>query len=317
MSTSEKNLAFIEELNEKTNLAGSNKLELLLFGLGTCETFGINVFKIKEVTPCPKITRIPDTQRGVVGVFSLRGNVLPALDLSYFLGLPPVDKTRPCSLIVTEYSQSAQGFIVDSVDKIVRVDWSDVLAPKSVFGSGNTHSKITAITQLADSKLVSILDVEQILFEAFGETSTEVRSSSKSATVLTGFAFFADDSGIARKKISTVLDQLGISYQCAESGIDAWKKLDALAQTASANKVPLSETLRLILTDAEMPEMDGYVLTRRIKSDARFAGIPVVMHSSLSSDANRAMGASVGVDGYVAKFDPNSLAEAITSRWRP
>ena len=308
--------AFFDEIDEKTKLAGSNKLELLLFDLGTRETFGINVFKIKEVMPCPKITRMPNSSRGMKGVFSLRGNVLPALDLCHFLGLPDLSEDTPRNLIVTEYSQSSQGFIVGKIDRIIRVDWEVVKAPKAIFGQASGPEKITAITELEGGRLVSILDVEQILFDAFGDSKMpSLRQEPKSLAGGEGIVFFADDSGIARRKISEVLDHLGVSFQLAESGLEAWSKLDGLATGAQSAGKRVKDVVKLILTDAEMPEMDGYVLTKKIKGDARFEGVPVVMHSSLSSQANRAMGAAVGVDGYVAKFDPHNLADAIVSRW--
>jgi two-component system, chemotaxis family, chemotaxis protein CheV len=123
--------------------------------------------------------------------------------------------------------------------------------------------------------------------------------------------FFADDSAVARKEIVSVLDKLGMKYIQANDGLEAWTKLTGMANRAAAERTPLKNLLQLILVDAEMPEMDGYVLTRNIKSDSRFSGIPVVMHSSLSSDANRTMGQQVGVDAYVAKFDPAVLADTL------
>ena len=304
----------MDEIDAKTRLAGSNKLEILLFSLGGDEIFGINVFKIKEVTACPKVTRMPNMRPGVVGVFSLRGNVLPALDLGSFAGLGDIGVGSGRAMIVTEYNQSAQGFIVQSIDRIIRVDWDQVKAPKSILSSG--QSMITALTELPDGKLVSILDVEQVLFEAFGEA--KMPSLHGVATLereLSGQAFYADDSGIARKKIQEVFDHLNVKTISAENGKEAWERLDQMAQAAASSGCMLNTQLKVILTDAEMPEMDGYVLTKLIKSDARFEGIPVVMHSSLSSQANRAMGEAVGVDGYVAKFDPQSLMESIVSRW--
>jgi two-component system chemotaxis response regulator CheV len=304
----------MDEINAKTRLAGSNKLEILLFSLGGDEVFGINVFKIKEVTSCPKITRMPNMRSGVVGVFSLRGNVLPALDLGTFAGLGDIGVGPGRSMIVTEYNQSAQGFIVQSIDRIIRVDWDQVKAPKSILSSG--QSMITALTELPGGKLVSILDVEQVLFEAFGDAKMpSLHGVGKPEKDLAGQGFFADDSGIARKKIQEVFDHLGVKSQYAENGREAWDRLQQMAQAAATAGVPLSNQLKVILTDAEMPEMDGYVLTKLIKSDSRFEGIPVVMHSSLSSQANRAMCEAVGVDGYVAKFDPQTLVESILSRW--
>lgn len=126
--------------------------------------------------------------------------------------------------------------------------------------------------------------------------------------------FFADDSNIARKKIMEVLDKLGLQHTHAVNGADAWEKLKAIATRAEADKVPIKSMVGLILVDAEMPEMDGYVLTRHIKDDRRFAGIPVVMHSSLSSVANKKLGQQVGVDAYVGKFHPTELANTIHSQ---
>jgi two-component system chemotaxis response regulator CheV len=123
--------------------------------------------------------------------------------------------------------------------------------------------------------------------------------------------FFVDDSTVARKEIGKVLDQLQVNHQHACNGREAWERLQSMASRAQAEGELLSGRLHLILTDAEMPEMDGYVLTRNIKADARFNGIPVVMHSSLSSEANRSMGKSVGVDAYVAKFEPRVLADTL------
>lgn len=306
----------INEVDAKTRLAGSNKLEILLFTLGTDEIFGINVFKIKEVTPCPNITRMPNMSPGVVGVFSLRGNVLPALDLRFFAGVKEAGgDTSGQSMIVTEYSKSAQGFIVSSIDRIIRVDWDQVKAPKTIIAGG--QSMITAITELPDGRLISILDVEQVLFDAFedGKHSLGLHGVTRPERDWEGAAFFVDDSGIARKKIMEVFDHLGIKHQWAENGKEAWERLNGMAQAAASSGKNLSDDLKLIMTDAEMPEMDGYVLTRLIKSDPRFEGIPVVMHSSLSSEANRAMGEAVGADGYVSKFDPQNLAETVTSRW--
>ena len=123
--------------------------------------------------------------------------------------------------------------------------------------------------------------------------------------------FFADDSVVARRKIAEVFDKLGVKHKHATNGAEAWSRLQGLAAHAQQIGSELRNEVRLILVDAEMPEMDGYVLTKHIKSDSRFDGIPVVMHSSLSSEANRAMGQAVGVDGYVAKFDAEVLADTL------
>ncbi|MBI1398482.1 MAG: response regulator [Betaproteobacteria bacterium] len=297
----------LDAVDARTKLAGSNKMEILLFSLGTRETFGINVFKVREVTRTPPITRTPNMPSGVEGVISLRGNIIPVISLAKFINISGTEDCSSETMMVTEYSRRTQGFLVQDVDRIVRVDWDKVKAPETVL-SGH-EGLITAITELPDGKLVSILDVEQILVSAFGEEA--IPDLAQLQTEQTASIFFVDDSIVARKEISQVLDKLGVRYHQANNGLEAWERLRALASRAQAEDQDLSESINLILLDAEMPEMDGYVLTRHIKADPRFGRIPVVMHSSLSSEANRAMGKSVGVDAYVAKFDPVVLADTL------
>ncbi len=299
--------ALIESVDARTKLVGSNKMEILLFTLGTGEYFGINVFKVREVSQTPFITKTPNMPDGVLGVISLRGNIIPVLSLAQFMSLDNVPDDTGQTMIVTEYSKHTQGFLVHEVDRIVRVDWEKIKPPQGML-AGN-EGLITAITELPDGRLVSILDVEQILVNALGmepipELAPVEMPSEQSL-------FFVDDSAIARKEIMMTLDKLGVPYQQANNGQEGWEKLQNLAARAQHDGIPVSHLISLILTDAEMPEMDGYVLTRKIKSDRRFEGIPVVMHSSLSSDANRSMGKAVGVDAYVAKFDPTVLAETL------
>jgi two-component system chemotaxis response regulator CheV len=301
------NKNLLDGVDARTRLAGSNQMEILLFSLGTKETFGINVFKVREVGRTPHITKTPNMPRGVEGLVSLRGNVIPVLSLSSFLELdePPVG--LGASMMVAEYSKRTLGFLVHEVDRIIRVDWEKVKAPESVL-NGN-QGLITAVIELGDGHLVSILDVEQILSNAFGEAIiVDVQPARvKEDTNI----FFADDSIVARKKIAEVLDKLGVKHKHANNGAEAWTRLQAIASHARQVGIPIRDEVNLILVDAEMPEMDGYVLTKNIKSDSRFEGVPVVMHSSLSSEANRAMGKSVGVDAYVAKFDSEVLADTL------
>ncbi|MEJ2793560.1 chemotaxis protein [Iodobacter sp. LRB] len=307
MSSNQTNL--LESIDARTKLAGSNKMEILLFTLGTREIFGINVFKVREVSQTPKITKTPNMPLGVEGVLSLRGNIIPVIALAKFVATqetPAADATS--TMIVTEFSKHTQAFLVHEVDRIIRVDWDKVRAPETML-AGN-QQLITALTELPDGKLVSILDVEQILASVIGEPIIPdlQRASINPET----FMFFVDDSMVARKEIISVLDKIGVKYHQANNGREAWDKLQNLANRATHDGERLREKLKMILVDAEMPEMDGYVLTKHIKSDNRFQGIPIVMHSSLSSNANRAMGSSVGVDAYVAKFDPVILADTIT-----
>ncbi len=299
--------SLLEGVDARTRLAGSNKMEILLFSLGTRETFGINVFKVREVGRTPHITKTPNMPRGVEGLISLRGNVIPVLSLISFLEHRdrPVESGK--TMMVAEYSKRTLGFLVHEVDRIIRVDWEKVKAPESVLSTN--QGLITAITELEDGKLVSILDVEQILANAFGEAIiVDIPPANVGEDV---GIFFADDSIVARKKIIEVLDKLHVKHKHATNGVEALVRLQGIAAHAAQTGRSVRDEIRLILVDAEMPEMDGYVLTKNLKSDTRFSGIPVVMHSSLSSEANRAMGKTVGVDAYVAKFDAEVLADTL------
>ena len=303
----EKNRNLLDSVDARTRLAGSNKMEILLFSLGTRETFGINVFKVREVGRAPHITKTPNMPKGVEGLVSLRGNVIPVLSLVSFLDHHdgPVDPGK--TMMVAEYSKRTLGFLVHDVDRIIRVDWEKVRAPESVLSSN--QGLITAITELENGTLVSLLDVEQILANAFGE-AVIVDIPAAQVSEDTG-VFFVDDSVVARRKIAEVFDKLGVKYKNASKGLEAWERLKGLTSHAQQTGASLREAVRLILVDAEMPEMDGYVLTKNIKADSRFEGIPVIMHSSLSTEANRAMGQAVGVDAYVAKFDAEVLADTL------
>jgi two-component system chemotaxis response regulator CheV len=297
-------------VDARTQLAGSNLMEILLFSLGTPELFGINVFKVREVSQTPEITKTPNMPRGVEGLISLRGNVIPVLSLASAMGLAEAPQRQGGSMMVTEYNKRNLGFLVDSVDRIIRVDWAAVRVAESSTGGSREH--ITAITELPDGRLVSILDVEQIMANTFGEATVghiDPITDGRNISV-----FFADDSAVARKKIVEVLDKLGVKHKHAQNGMEAWTRLSSMAAHSQNNKQNLQDELDLILVDAEMPEMDGYVLTKNIKADKRFDGIPVVMHSSLSSEANHAMGKRVGVDAYVAKFDADALSQTLRSQ---
>jgi two-component system chemotaxis response regulator CheV len=295
----------LDQIDARTNLAGTNKMEILLFSLGSNEKFGINVFKVKEVCQIGKITRTPNMPGGVDGIVSLRGHVMPVLNLANFMGMKPESKHE--TMLVAEFNRHILGFLVKDVDRIIRVDWDKVHPTEGMLS--DKGALITAITELEDGSLISILDVEQILADAFGEGvvgNVERIESEHDLCV-----FFADDSLVARRKIVEVLDKMGVKHVQSNNGREAWDRLKAMADAAQNSGVKLHDQIQVILTDAEMPEMDGYVLTQNIKGDNRFADIPVVMHSSLSSDANRSMGKRVGVDAYVSKFDSAVLSATL------
>lgn len=305
----------LKNIDARTRLAGTNKLEILLFTLGMDprtgrrETFGINVFKVREVMRTPPITAAPEMPSSVEGMVSLRGVLVPVVDLAKYAGMG-TDTPRDI-MIVTEYNGHTQGFLVEAVDTILRLDWSQMRVPPDML-TANLGGLVTAVTELPGPKLVMLLDVEKVLSETtryddeFLFKGIEPIVADEPITV-----YFADDSSVARKQIERTLDALGVRYVGSVNGRQAWDELEKLASYASSSGRKVKDMLALILTDVEMPEMDGYILTKRIKTDPRFEGVPVIMHSSLSGMSNQQLGRSVGVDEYVAKFEPQRLAEVL------
>ncbi len=305
----------LRNIDARSKLAGTNKLEILMFTLGRDtrtgreETFGINVFKVREVMGIPAITRAPEMPAAVEGMVSLRGVLVPVINLAKYIRMET--DCQPGIMIVTEYNGHTQGFLVKAVDNILRLDWSAMRVPPAML-MAEMGGMVTAITELKDKRLVMLLDVEKVLAETGHFDSDELilkhvqPIARENRTV-----FFADDSSVARHQISRTLDAMHVKHISAINGRQAWLELVKMADYAESANIPLENLLQVILTDVEMPEMDGYMLTRKIKADKRFNGIPVLMHSSLSSASNQQLGKSVGVDEYVPKFEPQKLSQTL------
>lgn len=306
----------LKSIDARTKLAGTNKLEILLFSLGMDartgrkETFGINVFKVREVMRVPEITHAPEMPSSVEGMVSLRGVLVPVIDLIKYTGVQA--EKRPDIMIVTEYNGRTQGFLVESVDTILRLEWSSMKVPPEMLNS-QMGGLITAVTELPDGRLIMVMDVEKILAETTHTPEDDlVYASIPQIEHPNRTVFFTDDSYVARKQVEKTLDAMGVRHISAINGGQAWDELRRIAAHADSVHKPVKDFVQLILTDIEMPEMDGYMLTKQVKSDPRFAGIPVVMHSSLSGMSNQQLGRSVGVDEYVSKFEPQKLAATIS-----
>ncbi|GAA4422601.1 chemotaxis protein [Acidovorax lacteus] len=309
-----------QDIDERTNLTGTNKFELLLFRLGIdnvlgkSELFGINVFKIREIVAMPSVTPIAGASQYSLGVVNLRGQVIPVLDLPAIVGCKP--QTGLNIMLVTEYARTTQAFAVESVEDIVRLDWKQVLSAEA---SGAAGKLVTSIARLDgntdESRLAQVLDVEAILQMVSPDEEKHQVDPQKVGPKLTlkpgTIVLAADDSFVARSLIEQELKVLQAPYEMTKSGKEAWDRLNAIARSAEAEGKTVQDRVAMVLTDLEMPEMDGFTLTRNIKSDPRFAGLPVVIHSSLSGSANEDHVRSVGADGYVAKFVAEDLADTI------
>ncbi|RJG09878.1 chemotaxis signal transduction protein CheV [Pseudomonas cavernicola] len=299
----------MDSVNQRTQLVGQNRLELLLFRLDGTQLYGINVFKVKEVLQCPKLTIMPKSSPVVRGVANIRGGTIPILDLAMATGRPGLADLKNSFVIITEYNTKVQGFLVRSVERIVNMNWEEIHPPPK--GTGRDHY-LTAVTRL-DQQLVEIIDVEKVLAEVAptseaitaGVIDLETKSKAISKHVL-----IVDDSSVARKQVMRCLQSVGVEVTALNDGREA---LNYLRRLADDGKRPEQELLMLI-SDIEMPEMDGYTLTAEIRADPRMQKLHILLHTSLSGVFNQAMVKKVGADDFLAKFRPDDLASRVAER---
>ncbi|CNB25315.1 chemotaxis protein [Yersinia intermedia] len=312
---------FQKEIEERTNLTSSNRFELLLFRLGVSqeeeeksELFGINVFKLREIVPMPTLTKAAGMALPMMGIANIRGEIIPVIDLPSIVGCVP--KTGLNILLVTEYARSTQAFAVESVDDIVRLEWSQVLAADAGVKSRNITSIARLDNDPASNRLALVLDVEQILYDIIpANRNVQIDTEKTKAFQLKpgSVAIVAEDSKVARSMLEQGLNMMNIPAVMHITGLEAWNKIKKMADEARAEGVPISDKIAFVLTDLEMPEMDGFTLTLNIKRDEFLKNIPVIIHSSLSGSANEDHVRKVGADAYVAKFEVNELEAAIHS----
>lgn len=299
----------MDSVNQRTQLVGQNRLELLLFRLNGQQLYGINVFKVREVLQCPKLTLLPRSSPVVRGVANIRGATIPILDLAMATGLPGRLDIKDTFVIITEYNTKIQGFLVHSVERIVNMNWEEIHPPPK--GTGRDHY-LTAVTRI-DSQLVEIIDVEKILAEvaptseaiSVGVIDPQIQHKATSLRVLT-----VDDSSVARKQVSRCLQAVGVEVVALNDGRQA---LEYLRKLVEEGKRPEEEFLMMI-SDIEMPEMDGYTLTAEIRNDPRMQKLHITLHTSLSGVFNQAMVKKVGADDFLAKFKPDDLASRVIDR---
>jgi len=299
----------LEGVDQRTQLAGHNRFELLLFKLAGKQRFGINVFKVQEVIQCPKLTQIPNSSSVVCGVAHLRGKTIPVMDLSMAIGMRPVSEEQNNYVIVTEYNRSTQGFMVGTVDRIINIGWSEVGAPPKGAGRSNY---LTAVTRFED-EMIEVIDVEKIMSEVMGvceEASEDALSMNNADENINDHVLIVDDSSVARNQVKRVLDQMGIRSTLMEDGSEAWDHLQALV----VDGIDIPSHYSMIISDVEMPQMDGYTLASKIKANAEMKDVYLMLHTSLSGVFNTSMVEKVGADEFIAKFKPDALATSIHKR---
>ena len=296
-------------VDQRTKLVGHNRIELLLFRLKGKQRYGINVFKVQEVIQCPALTQVPNTHPMIRGVATIRGNTIPVIDLGKAIGRTPIEDLSDKFIVVSEFNHAVIGFIVWSVDRIVNKPWEEILP--SPAGAGK-NSYVISVTQI-DKELVEIIDVEKVRAEIITTNtapSDEILERGKDREADENdeiHVLVVDDSSVARNQVKRTLEQLGMNCTLAKNGREA---LDMLIDWHT-NNPEMFKKVDLVLSDIEMPEMDGYTLTTKIREDARLANEYIILHSSLSGVFNKAMVEKVGADKFIAKYNPDELAKTV------
>jgi len=299
--------SMMDGVDQRTQLVGHNRLELLLFRLGSPQLYGINVFKVKEAIPCPALTKIPHSHPVVPGAAHIRGQAISFFDLSLGIGGRPIDDVSQAFVIITEYNRSVQGFLVSEIVRIVNTSWTDILPPPSASGSNNY---MTAITKL-DDKIIQIIDVEKVMAEVVGSADTVSEEVIEDIATQNAdqrpHILVADDSSVARKQVQRSMEQIGIDTTIVRDGKEALDQLRAWVDEG----IDVKKHISMLISDIEMPEMDGYTLTAEIRNDPDLHDIKILLHTSMSGAFNEGMVEKVGADKFVPKFSPDELAVAV------
>lgn len=294
----------LEKVEQHTRLAGHNRVAMLLFRLGDAQLFGINVFKVREVMRRPPLERMMGIHELLAGSCDYRGQTIPVIDLAAALGYPPLRDEPSAHLMVTEFSRSVQGFLVADLQRMVQCDGEKMAEPPAVLGFGN---KVNAVTRL-DGALLAVVDVEQVLASidsAPADLSVQMQRLADARQLSPRRVMVVDDSLIARRRLVALFKQMSIECVVAKDGREA---LDKLRKLAAGDP---DEGVKLVVSDIEMPKLDGYALTRAIREAPELCRLKVVLHSSLSGGFNEAMVKEVKADAFVAKFQPDLLAQAV------
>jgi len=299
--------------------AGGNELEIIEFyieeklpdGSPYCGYYAMNVAKVLEIIRMPEVTSVPSKHdKAVLGTFNLRGRVLPLVDLALWLGkaAPPNDAPK---VIVSEFSSVVTAFLVSGVTRIHRISWNQVEPPGQHVQSYSRDS-ITGVVRI-DEHILFILDMEKIV-GSMDPHHANVHFRANAVEIDTADAhkfnlLVVDDSPSLRNLIRDTLVKAGYNVTTAANGKEAWDYLQELKAQAQAENVAITEKLHVVISDIEMPEMDGHRLTKQIRDDSGLQKLPVVLFSSIITDALRHKGTSVGADDQISKPDLPGLTK--------
>lgn len=305
----------LASIDLRTQLVGENRLEILMFKLGTRHTFALNVFKVREVITVPTLNQLPGSHANLKGVTNYRGASIPIIDLRAAIKMADNSAYKPANVIITEYNRSVQGFLIGQIMNIINTSWSNIQPPPSTAGKNHYLTAITQVDIDGKRELVEIIDVEKVLAEIIEYDTTisaDVLEDPVSKYLKGKKVLIVDDSATARWQIRETLQQLGIVIIEEKDGL---KALNKLRQWADEGKKVTDEIL-MMFTDAEMPEMDGYRLTAEVRQDPRMSDLFIALNTSLSGSFNEAMVEKVGCNRFISKFQPDLLVEVVQQRMR-
>lgn len=291
---------------------GSNEMELVDFrifkqtGDRVYEgIYGVNVAKVREIIKMPNLTELPGVPEYIEGIFDLRGVVIPVINLAKWMNIKePQEAVMKPRVIISEFSEILIGFIVHEAKRIRRINWADIEAASFSASSGTLDKgKITGVTRIENDEVLLILDLESIV-EELGIYSPKIEVDIDEAKRLHGVALVLDDSSTARKLVKDTLEKMGLKVVEAKDGIEGLSKMQDLYEMYGDK---LNEHLRIILSDIEMPQMDGYRFAATLKDDNRYSNIPIIFNSSLSNVYSEAQSKEAGGAAYLTKFDATIL----------
>lgn len=284
-----------------TDKKDDNRLELLLFRLQGPTLYGVNVFKTKEILKTPAITLVPKADKRILGLLTLRGKILTAIDMAISLDLEPQDLSESL-MLYTEFSRKELCFIINSVERIVYYSWDQVQLPPSVL-SKNPY--ITGIANF-EGEIVQVIDIEKILSDVSGNTlviedvSDDIQSIFKNRTVIG-----VDDSKVARQHLKNIFESIGVNHLLVKDGKEAIDLLNNMNEQKP--NTPMEHQIMAVVSDIEMPEMDGYTLTKQIRENPSLKNLSVILNSSLSETVGKHMAKKAGADSFLTKWETSDL----------
>jgi len=295
---------------------GSNEMELVDFRIFKQEDaqvyegiYGINVSKVREIIKLPKLTELPGTPEFIEGIFDLRDVVIPVVNLAKWMGIEePEDAEKNSRVIITEFNNVLIGFIVHEAKRIRRINWGEI-EPASFMSDGGSidGSKITGVTRIEGDNVLLILDLESVVQE-LGLYEPDTQFNPKDIENFSGLALILDDSSTARKIVKEALIKMGFDVVEAMDGEEGLEKLDELHHLYGDD---LTNNLKIIISDVEMPRMDGFHFAANVKEDGRFSNIPIVFNSSISDHFSENRGVKAGGEAYLVKFQASSFYDEV------